>query len=379
MADSTVFLFLVAYFTGAVMVLLDNLFLILDNCIDEKILLKLEQDFCEQITLDSKIAEQLRQYYNLPLGELQLLEFEAAQSKLNPFFQLLKRAAKEQGQDDVYLFFIGVLREYIKTHPYNKDFPTEEHHIIPKHTKLPAVYDRNNLICLSVGHHALAHWVRWKQYGVSGDLSAYRLKIRQQTDVMAERRKLAQEKMQRKKKGFYDPALQSILGKKGGAKGGSAGTSSQYESRRKVGQTYGRATGMGNASAELKQFLQKFSFWKFVGYFDVEGNACSYGRSVPDSRAVEIYILIGPKEAFIDVREVFCSFLPSMSTKYNHLYELAVPNRKSARKSRDGCTLVRTLTRSEVEAGALNDLPAFYTLEDLSAYNVNPDKILSQD
>ena len=52
-----------------------------------------------------------------------------------------------------------------------------------------------------------------------------------------------------------NPEVQSELGKKRGLIGGSRNTPTQWEARSQVGQTYGRSTGLGNQSDELKKTL----------------------------------------------------------------------------------------------------------------------------
>lgn len=58
-------------------------------------------------------------------------------------------------------------------------------------------------------------------------------------------------------KGFWDPCLQSKLGKRGGSKGGSANTSDQYQARQKVGNTYGRSSGKQRQSDKLAKVLSE--------------------------------------------------------------------------------------------------------------------------
>ena len=65
------------------------------------------------------------------------------------------------------------------------------------------------------------------------------------------------------KKGRFNPEMQRMLGLRGGPKGGSRNTLSQQESRSKVGQTHGRATGMGNQSPRLKTILQQNLCWTY--------------------------------------------------------------------------------------------------------------------
>lgn len=84
------------------------------------------------------------------------------------------------------------------------------------------------------------------------------------------------------KTGFYDPKLNSILGKRGGPIGGSRNTPAQQQARSKVGQTWGSHVGLLNQSFELKQCISKFLLFKHKDGFQVLISPSNSGSEVFD-------------------------------------------------------------------------------------------------
>jgi hypothetical protein len=181
-----------------------------------------------------------------------------------------------------------------------------------------------------------------------------------------EKTKELQKKWKEEGKYRYDPEMQRELGLRGGAKGGLANTAAQYEARKKVGQQFGAITGRGNQSSELIEFLKKYSIWNFKGC--VEGNSFKSkggGLSCPSNmEETEFYVLIGPKESLKSVFNILCLFAPGSINmeKYSSMYKLINTNKRIF-----GWQLFNTLTRSEVEEGALlaENLKITFLTEDM--------------
>lgn len=83
-------------------------------------------------------------------------------------------------------------------------------------------------------------------------------------------------------KGWYDPNVQRRLGKKGGKVGGSRNTQTQWDARSKVGQAYGRSTGLANQSEALRNSLQSTLVFSH-------------------KKALDKLILVPPQQAVIEV------------------------------------------------------------------------------
>lgn len=142
---------------------------------------------------------------------------------------------------------------YLRTKPTTG--VTEKHHIIPKH--MGGSHDPSNLIDIAVRDHVLAHLLLYLEEGGRGNLLAYTIRQSSQHIDLRSQGKLTDFLNKILKKGWYNSAVQSELGRKGGQKGGARKTLTQGAARSQVGQTYGgRITGLGNQSKALKTILQ---------------------------------------------------------------------------------------------------------------------------
>lgn len=262
---------------------------------------------------------------------------------------------------DPYELFIFQCKK--KQYPPNTIIET--HHIIPKHAG--GTDEASNLIKLSLKDHITAHWLRWQVFGDENDKRAYLFRV----STPEERRRMNIEKtkalqVQWKAEGKYrfDPEKQRALGLKGGAKGGLANTEAQFKARSKVGQQFGPITGKANQGLELVEFLKKYSIWEFKGC--VEGNTFKSkegGLFCPSNmEETEFYVLIGPKETFKSVVDALSLFAPgSINMKnYSTMNKLIRKNKRIF-----GWQLFNTLTRSEVEEGALENLKITFYTEDM--------------
>jgi hypothetical protein len=129
----------------------------------------------------------------------------------------------------------------------------ETHHILPKFAGGSNKPD--NLIRLPVRIHILAHLIRFLEFGELKDYNVFLFRkntlgwdLTTHGKRMAARNKLL-------KLTFWDPNVQSELGKRGGTKGGLANTKKQFQARQKVGLEYGRTVGLSNQKDELKRTL----------------------------------------------------------------------------------------------------------------------------
>jgi hypothetical protein len=159
---------------------------------------------------------------------------------------------------NIYQQFI----EYLKKEEKQLNLKTnnlEKHHIKPLH--YGGLPDGEVVIC-SAKNHTLAHYYRYLTFKQVGDSVAFKMRWNQ-TIGIRERAKLAVEKNKKLKNLFWDTKWQSIQGKKGGIKGGSANSFNQYKARQKVGFSYGKKTGIKNASLNLKKFLSKQTTWLY--------------------------------------------------------------------------------------------------------------------
>jgi hypothetical protein len=99
------------------------------------------------------------------------------------------------------------------------------------------------------------------------------------------------------------------MGLKGGD--GSSNTEDQFKARQKVGLTFGRSTGIGNQSSELKDFISNGSIWAFKTTVPTgEQTKNSYFNTENESNKI-IYCLITPKESFVDIARTLNSFVPN--------------------------------------------------------------------
>lgn len=196
-------------------------------------------------------------------------------NELEKLYKALQLLTNEN--DSVYLTYIDLLRN----NNYPEGTKLENHHILPRHNG--GSDEPSNLIKLSVPHHAITHWLLWKEFNNQYDKIAFTLKISVNEERKSIASKLLQEKYRQEDRLFYNSKYQQAMGSIGGKKGGSAGTSKQYEARRNVGLAYGRQTGILRQSNEVKQFISKYSIWHLTGY--VENNKFyTYGNKSLDDR-----------------------------------------------------------------------------------------------
>lgn len=234
---------------------------------------------------------------------------------------------------------------------------TEIHHILPRHAG--GSNDSSNLIRLSVTDHMIAHWLLWQLRDSKPDRLAFSFQVSQPADRQALRMEHIKANVQKYKEEnrlFYNKAYQSAQGKKGGTKGGSANSEAQFAARQIVGQEWGPKVGRKNQSSELKEFLTKYSIWDFKGFI------ARPLSSSQDCIEVAFYAVVKPKDTFKQVAESLNLFAPeSISIK-----QVATMHKllKNNHKRIYGWRLNNTLTRSEVETGALKTLPFIFVTEE---------------
>lgn len=144
--------------------------------------------------------------------------------------------------------------DHVRNKTYPKGTLTELHHEPPHHTGKSSDESPLN-VRASVKDHVILHQYRWVVHGEKGDYLMFKGRSGDTEEfrrVMNERRI---EVTQARGSGFWDPELQSVLGKRGGSKGGSANTQDQFRARQKVGKTYGRSAGVSRQSDTLKKVL----------------------------------------------------------------------------------------------------------------------------
>lgn len=314
----------------------------------------------QAIEADENVSEdQLIEFINCVTNVSVLKEYEPF-----PFFFALLRMAGQAGYDSAYDYFIHLL----KTQTFPENVKKESHHIVPQHRGGSG--ESSNLIKIPVPLHVLAHWILWRENSSENDRRAFLMRCSISGDYQALKMRLLQESYKNRNMLFYNPQLQRELGKRGGRKGGTANTPKQFEARQKVGKAYGYQVGVGNQLPDLIAFLENYAVWHFFGYQDESGIFRSYGRSRPKFPDVEFYVVTSPTKAFSDVAKILNEFFPSQHD-LDVLREL-IPREKPTspvRKNRYGWSLYKTLTRSEVEAGALNDIPGYlYFVDDTYQY-----------
>jgi hypothetical protein len=292
-------------------------------------------------------------------------------TKKNTYFQtgeleeLLKNLEKLKPNTEhtnAYDLFIAQCRDKI----YPEGTITEKHHIKPKHSG--GTNEPSNLINLSIKDHITAHWLLWQLFNSKKDEKAYIFRVSTPEERVLYNREEQSKRLKEwkeKGKGFWNSKFQSEQGKKGGSKGGSAGTDEQFKARQQVGKKYGPITGKQNQSPELKEFLTKYSIWEFKGCKTVEGRYQSKGKKgqscPPDMTEENFKVLVEPKETFYLTTETLNLFAPGSIEPKNvaTMYKLI-----DSQKRIYGWSLIKTLTRSEVEAGALTELPFDFFIED---------------
>jgi hypothetical protein len=221
----------------------------------------------------------------------------------------------------------------------------EIHHKLPRFAG--GTDSEDNLLRMTYNNHTKAHWLRWKVYGESRDLSAFLFRNNQTEEAQALKQQHVLEAREReKKKGVrrHDSNYQREMGTRGGQIGGKANTPQQFAARQKVGQIYGTKVGKGNQSTELIEFISKFSVWarKPVGKkFDITKTSAIY--------------IVAPKESFAEVARKLEEFVPGMITNESTMHKLV----KKERPSMYGWVIVDTLIRSEYEKGLSNLLAKY--------------------
>lgn len=265
-----------------------------------------------------------------------------SEEELNQIYQEMCEKSERTGDEnsnpyDIYIQERKLERELNKPDE-NQYF--EKHHIIPRFEDGPNTVE--NIVRLTIKEHVIAHWLRWKVFGQSGDYSAFLFRIGDTEAAYALKLKSIQEARERDKKngkGFSNSKFQSEQGRKGGLVAGSLNTEAQFQARSAVGTEFGRSTGLNNQSTRLKEFLSKHSLWAYR----------PTATETPRTRegGVEVFFFLEPKEAFSDLLNTLNSYVPgSIKTKAS-MYKLVYGERKQM----NGWRIVFTLTRSEASKG----------------------------
>jgi hypothetical protein len=218
----------------------------------------------------------------------------------------------------------------------------EKHHIIPRFAGGTDVSE--NLVLLTVKEHVIAHWIRWKVKQQTGDYLAFLFRIGDTEEAVRQRAQFVREARERDRvnqQGFFDVEFQKEMGERGGVIGGSKNTEAQFLARQQVGLTYGRQTGVGNQKTTLRDFVKKYSIWAYCA---------NSARRERTGTPLELYCLISPKEAFVDVSRELEKFVPGAINRIESMYKLV----KGERPQMYGWKIVTTLTRSEVREGVQN-------------------------
>lgn len=303
-------------------------------------------------------------------GLVELKNKQFLETKLENYTEL----AKKKRLPGPYEAFI----EELASMEPSKDKVLEKHHIIPRHAG--GSNENSNIIRLTISQHILAHWLRWKQYDSENDRIAYVFRVSSTEEIEELKRQLVMKNVEEyKAKGlfFYCPEFQSKQGKKGGKKGGASNTEAQFKARQKVGLKYGTVVGQNNQSEKLKEFLQQYSIWKFEGFKDQTGifypkkaltaqesknlekrneSSSNYSSGDGETVEVEMFVLVSPKKTFISIVEILFTFAPGsinlVQAKKGVMNKLVF----NQRPQMYGWKIIDTLTRSEVEQGALTQL-----------------------
>lgn len=239
----------------------------------------------------------------------------------------------------------------------------ERHHIIPRFDG--GMDDTSNLVLVTVKEHVIAHWLRWQVLGKSRDYQAFLFRIGDTEAALEQRRQAvleAREKDRMLGQFFFDPDFQREMGTRGGAKGGSANTEQQFLARQRIGQIYGRQTGIQNQGQALRNFVNQFSIWAY------SPKAAAGSPSLV--RGEEFFCLIGPKESFVQITRALNGFVPDSIKRPEAMYKLI----KLERPQMYGWRIVNTLTRSEVRVGIIN----FITRNPTVALNYEENFFLSE-
>ena len=153
---------------------------------------------------------------------------------------------------------------------YKSNTLLENHHIVPKFEQnngisTEIINDKNNIVRISLRHHTLAHYVRYKNFRKLGDKLAYLMRSGQDEKGARARAELIIKGNRAKGILFWSSDWQRLQGLKGGPKGGSTNTEKQFLARQAVGLAYGKKVGISNQSDSLQSFLKNSQMWQFNG------------------------------------------------------------------------------------------------------------------
>jgi hypothetical protein len=151
--------------------------------------------------------------------------------------------------------------DHVRNKAYPKGTLKEFHHEPPHHTKQSSDDSPLN-VDASVEDHILLHQYRWIAYGEKGDYLMFKGR---QNDTQEFRKVMNERRIEVTKErgnGFWDPLLQSVLGKRGGSKGGSANTEEQFKSRQRVGLAHGKTVGVSRQNPVTKATLSHWMMWE---------------------------------------------------------------------------------------------------------------------
>jgi|JI81BgreenRNA_FD_contig_123_1153_length_2686_multi_4_in_1_out_1_2 hypothetical protein len=280
-----------------------------------------------------------------------------SEKELNEILDSLSKELKESKEQNLNLYDLYIHKrkaeESDKKDVSGKPYQgIERHHIIPKFDG--GTDDPDNLVLLTVKEHVIAHWLRWQILGKIGDKISFLFRVGDTEEALAERLKLVQEAREKDKlenKGFYNSEFQREMGLRGGAKGGSANSDKQFLARQKVGQSYGRVTGIQNQSSAVKSFVLNGSIWAFSQKAKAQGRVKDRGPLRPSAFG-ELFCLITSKESFSDVARTLNTFVPNSipMDQVTSMHKLV----KGERPQMYGWRIVEMLIRSEVRAGIEN-------------------------
>jgi hypothetical protein len=273
---------------------------------------------------------------------------------------LSKEASKTEGLDPYQCFINGC-----KNKTYAEGIKTEKHHIKPIHAG--GTNDPSNLITLSIKDHITAHWLLWQVFDSQKDKKAYLFRVSNSEERTLLQRENINKNVDNYRKNslfFFNSNFQSEQGKKGGLIGGAKNTEKQFLARQKVGKEWGPVIGIRNQSPKLVEFLAKFSIWSYRGYQSIKGDFFpeSQIKSKADFELADFRVLIEPKESFKSLAESLEKFAPGSINleKVSSMHKLIDKEKRIY-----GWKLIDTLTRSEVEAGALLEKNDVFLTEDL--------------
>jgi hypothetical protein len=151
--------------------------------------------------------------------------------------------------------------DYVRNKTYPEGTLKEFHHEPPHHTRQSSDESPHN-VSASVEDHILLHQYRWIVYGEKGDYLMFKGR---QNDTQEFRRVMNERRVEVTRdrgSGFWDPELQSELGKRGGHKGGSANTEEQFLSRQRVGLAHGKSVGISRQNPITKSTISHWMVWE---------------------------------------------------------------------------------------------------------------------